>query len=346
MIRVEYMGCGGNGIVVDKTNLYKIINVATTKDVISRQINSNRDDVCFKVLWSKSSYEDERDAIKLLGGMDTFYVPDLVFTIEGRFNIKAKKGFDVKYIKVPTLYLIGMHKLEHVEYLEDQEWQQCHRNLQEQLIELHTRGILHRDIKPENIMYNTQAQKFTLIDFGYATDSLEDANGDLKGTIEFMSPALIDLCYKTDSKPDEIKKIHWLEARRQGRGVDMYHHDMWVPCDKFYRTHALETYTNMPRSKPIVYDDAITKGILFYNDWFALGLSLLELYAPNKTTGICSPQVTTHGGKVQILRKPREITYINKKPHVMIKNKWVPLKAARALDEKVESMLSSIIGLS
>lgn len=326
-ITVEYLGAGAAGIVLDRANMQKLVPSVAEMDK----------NICYKVFEDYEYFEDELRMIALSSQFVNYYPTQPPFNInfEAGTSIKAKKGFDVKYIRTNHLYVIPMYTLESVKPMDNEGWKQCATDLMNQLQTMHKNGIYHRDIKPENMMYNRVKNEFTMIDFGFATEDVNET--DAKGTVDFMSPAFIDLCFHRKAQHGvDIMNTHVAFARRQGRKGNMYTRDTWVPCDRHYRNVALDTYAR--RSKPIENAE-----ILKHNDRFALGLSLLELYAPNKEAPICQRLPRDGGmGMARILRQPREVHYINRKPHVMIKKKWVPLKAAEALDRKVEAMLLHI----
>lgn len=68
---------------------------------------------------------------------------------------------------------------------------------------MHDNGISHRDIKPENILI-TKNGTIKLIDYGMS--STERITGGFYGTIEFMSPEIIENPYK---KYDTYKADVW-----------------------------------------------------------------------------------------------------------------------------------------
>lgn len=72
---------------------------------------------------------------------------------------------------------------------------------------LHEKKICHLDIKPENIMINTLNQKFTIIDFGFASmEPFEDYINNIKGTPGYFPKRFENL----EGKKYAIDKIEGL----------------------------------------------------------------------------------------------------------------------------------------
>jgi len=64
---------------------------------------------------------------------------------------------------------------------------------------LHKNNICHRDLKLENIMYNKETHKLKLIDFGFATETVETKDGvevpklqkDYCGSVHYAAPEIV-----------------------------------------------------------------------------------------------------------------------------------------------------------
>ena len=75
---------------------------------------------------------------------------------------------------------------------------------------LHARGFIHRDIKPENILL-ARGRTVKLADFGLSLDAREERPVTRAGTLDYMSPEVLQCPEKT--RPEENK------ARRRARAL-------------------------------------------------------------------------------------------------------------------------------
>ena len=70
---------------------------------------------------------------------------------------------------------------------------------------IHSKGIIHRDIKPENIFVDSKGN-LKLGDFDNSLNINKSYAVDVVGTLEFMSPEMIELSYKTPHEKSIIKE--------------------------------------------------------------------------------------------------------------------------------------------
>jgi len=98
----------------------------------------------------------------------------------------------MEYVKAPSLLKANLQKEEDL------------KNVMFQIVEalsyLHRQDIIHRDIKPENILYDPQAKRVKIIDFGISKrfrrrDSLVDM-WTITGTLYYRAPEMLSGGYR------------------------------------------------------------------------------------------------------------------------------------------------------
>jgi hypothetical protein len=126
-----------------------------------------------------------------------------------RFLREARAAAALRHDNVVTVYGIGEHagqpylvmeyvpggsladRLVRKQRLDSQEIIQLGVEVAAALAAAHARGIIHRDVKPGNVLWDAEASRYKLADFGLAK-AVDDVGltrtGTLVGTPEYLSP--------------------------------------------------------------------------------------------------------------------------------------------------------------
>jgi serine/threonine-protein kinase len=147
-----------------------------------------------------------RVAIKTLS-YDHF-APDQLTDVKARFFREAEAAGRLSHPNIVTIFDVGEeHDLAFIamdfidgrplsdfcqpgQLLEPVQVYRYIADVAEALDYAHQHDVVHRDIKPSNMLFNTQADKVTVTDFGIAhiTDESRTRTGDILGSPLYMSP--------------------------------------------------------------------------------------------------------------------------------------------------------------
>ncbi|BFM15882.1 hypothetical protein R50073_20650 [Maricurvus nonylphenolicus] len=147
-----------------------------------------------------------RVAIKTLS-YDNF-APDQLADVKARFFREAEAAGRLSHPNIVTIFDVGEeHDLAFIamdfidgrplsdfsqsgQLLEPVQVYRYMADVAEALDYAHQNDVVHRDIKPSNMLFNTQADKVTVTDFGIAhiTDESRTRTGDILGSPLYMSP--------------------------------------------------------------------------------------------------------------------------------------------------------------
>ena len=135
---------------------------------------------------------------------------DLLTKVQGHQNVVQLKGMwriggDV-VLAMPYLHPCEFKEL--VAEIEPEEVKLYVANLLSALEHVHKLGIIHRDVKPSNFLYDRQAKKFSLIDFGLARlASPPGGSKEISQSAECDCLGQLTVCPKCESMPHLVIPI-------------------------------------------------------------------------------------------------------------------------------------------
>eukprot|EP00775_Hariotina_reticulata_P003478 gene3478-3747_t len=123
---------------------------------------------------------------------------------------------------------------------------------------IHELGMIHRDVKPENILLTTSYQ-IKLADFGLSIHSNYEVANTRLGTIDYLSPEILDCPVKQHPQDHKINPQRWYTSKVDVWSIGVLAYELLVGRTPFEAVTPQETLYKI-KTQEVTYPAELSEG--------------------------------------------------------------------------------------